>query len=248
MAKIGIKLANGTFYPILDEYSATGKKLTLTAARNGQSSAQIDFYRSNVSSMKAAQYIGSLVVDFLARKKDGEYSINLTVTSTADGRVLVEAREARGTSGTQKLEIALDSFNADADTGMTGGGLYAVTGRNAGISEAKKRPVNPVVPVVIAAVLFLIAALVFLFLFLSQGFPPPVNVYESPPAREEAAAATPPAPSVREAARAFPSVPPTALPDDLLEGADTSPQARRAETGEKASGDSRKALRTETAR
>jgi hypothetical protein len=237
MVKVGIKLANGKFYPIFDEYSFSAKKLELTTVRDGQTSAQIDFFRSD-GSADEAQYIGTLVVDSLAQRYAGETSIDLRVHTAGDGRILVEAEETNGTGGLQKLEIDINALNTGVsdrdDVRFDNGGdadPRAVT--------AKKRPVNPVVPVVIAAIIFLIAALVFLFLFLSQGFPHPVNIYEETQGRE---AVSPP---VQNEAVKTPELPDPAsgsadfLVDNFRES--LPPETNVPDT-------SRKALRTETVR
>jgi hypothetical protein len=187
MAKIGIKLADGKFYPILDEYSSVGKKLVLTTVGDGQTSAQIDFYRNGTAAANGMEYIGTLVVEELAPKYAGETSIDLRVHSTADGRFFAEAFEIDGAGGTQKLEIDIAGLNRNgADVDGPG------TGDDSGIVVVAKRRFNPIVPVIIAAIIFLVAALVFLFLFLSQGFPQPANVYAEPQIREEVLIVPPP--------------------------------------------------------
>jgi hypothetical protein len=197
MAKIGIKLADGKFYPILDEYGSTGKKLVLTTVGDGQTSAQIDFYRNGKATANGMDYIGTLVVEELAPKYAGEASIDLRVRSTEDGRFFAEAFEIDGTGGTQKLEIDIEGLSgADTD------GLE--TGDDSGITVVPKRRFNPIVPVIIAAIIFLVAALVFLFLFLSQGFPQPANVYAEPQIREEVLIVPP----VREETGNIPPSPP----------------------------------------
>jgi hypothetical protein len=189
MAKVGIKLADGKFYPILDEYGSSGKNLVLTTVCDGQTSAQIDFFRNGKTAADEMQYIGTLVVDNLSEKYAGETSIELRVRSTGDGHILAEAYEIDGTGGAQKLEIdieVLDAKKTDADVGID-------DEWGSGIKVAAKRRFNPIVPVVIAAILFLLAAVVFLFLFLSQGSPQPLNAYVEPQTREEAVILLPPA-------------------------------------------------------
>ncbi|MDR1468609.1 MAG: hypothetical protein LBT00_04885 [Spirochaetaceae bacterium] len=181
MAKVGIKLANGKFYPILDENSFSAKKLELTTIRDGQTSAQIDFFRSG-ESVDEAQYIGTLVVDNLLQKYAGETSIDLRVRATGDGRILAEAEETGGSDDPQKLEIDINALNmdeADREEARLDDGRDA----DSGVVATKKRSVSPVVPVVIAAIIFLVAALVFLSLFLVQGFPRP-NIYAETQGRQ----------------------------------------------------------------
>ena len=115
MAKIGIKIANGEFYPILDEYSASGKQLQLSTIRDGQTSVQIDLYRNSSATMTTARYLGSIVVDGLQPRYAEETAIALKVISAADGRVTAEAFEVDGESSPQKLEIALEPAGGGDD-------------------------------------------------------------------------------------------------------------------------------------
>ena len=51
MKTIGIKLADGSFYPILEEGTAKTYQLDLTTVKDGQTKVQIDLYRSESGSM-----------------------------------------------------------------------------------------------------------------------------------------------------------------------------------------------------
>jgi hypothetical protein len=236
MAKVGIKLANGKFHPVLDEQRFEAKKLLLTTVHNGQTSAQIDFFRSDDAAGEA-QYIGTLVVDNLAQKGAGETSIDLRLRMTADGRVLAEAKEPDGTVAPQRLEIDLNALNA-AESVRDDVRLDDGQEADSGVETVKKRRVSPVVPVVIAAVIFLVAALVFLFLYLSQGFPRPANVYGKPQGREQAADSPP----VQNDAAEPPEALLPAAPEAAGNLADNPRETRPPETNVP----SRKALRTET--
>jgi hypothetical protein len=235
MAKVGIKLANGNFYPILDENSFAAKKLVLTTVRDGQTAAQIDFYR-NDETVDDMQYIGTLVVDDFMQRYAGETSIDLRVQAAGNGLILAEAEETDSAGGTQTLEIDLNSLNMED---LDREGLGFDEARDSGVAAVKTRRVSPVVPIVIAAVLFLIAAGVFLFLFLSQGFPRPVNIYVETQTREEQDAVPPP---IGNEATKTPG-PPT---DQIFQTAGTSHETFQAKTN--APDTSRKALRTETVR
>jgi len=90
-SSIGIKIANGEFYPLLEENSLIKKRLILTTAHDNQPSMQIDLYRSTAASMTDAQYIGSLVVENIESRQKGEPSIELVVSSNADGEIIADA-------------------------------------------------------------------------------------------------------------------------------------------------------------
>ncbi|MDR1095018.1 MAG: hypothetical protein LBL31_01370 [Spirochaetaceae bacterium] len=218
MAKIGIKLADGKFHPILDEYGSYGKRLVLTTASDGQSSAQIDFYRSSENVEEPMRYIGSLVVDRLPRKDAGEASIVLRVRSTGDGRIFAEAFDANGaggTDGTQKLEIDIAPFyETEYDTDD----LHIYEEQDAVMRIATLRRSNPLVPIVIGALALLAAVTVFWFVF--RGFSLDF-LYAQPPVREEAAFSLPPAWDGRA------DIPETALPSNppVQDGRATVPEA-----------------------
>jgi hypothetical protein len=229
MAKVGIKLADGRFHPILDEYGSVGKRLVLTTVCDGQSSAQIDFYRNSGTVAEPMQYVGTLVVDSLPQKYAGETSIELRVRSTGDGRIFAEAYEADGAGGTQKLEIDIAGFSApEPDTGS----LDIGGEQEDEVTVAAKRPFNPLVLVVVVVLVLLAAAAVFWF--LSQGFPLLGNVYAEPPAREEAAISPPP---VSDSRADMPETPP---PENsrYSDNSSFSPESAIPDA-------SRKALRTE---
>jgi len=88
---IGIKIANGDFYPITDENSHTKKRLVLTTVHDRQSSVQIDLYRSISKSMLDAQYIGSLVIDKIRPKPKGEPSIEMVISADFEGIITADA-------------------------------------------------------------------------------------------------------------------------------------------------------------
>jgi len=90
-SNIGIKIANGEFYPIMEENSSIKKRIILTTVHDNQPSVQIDLYRSPANTMPDAQYIGSLVVENIKPKPRGEPSIEMVISSDANGEIVAEA-------------------------------------------------------------------------------------------------------------------------------------------------------------
>jgi LysM repeat protein len=88
---IGIKIANGDFYPILEEHSSVKKRLVLTTVHDGQESVQIDLFRSLSKSMLDAQYIGSVVVENIEPLRKGEPSVEMVISSGPDGNITADA-------------------------------------------------------------------------------------------------------------------------------------------------------------
>lgn len=79
MKTIGIKLADGSFYPILEEGTAKTYQLDLTTVKDGQTKVQIDLYRSESGSMEDAQYVDTLEVSNLVPHPNGEADLHLSV-------------------------------------------------------------------------------------------------------------------------------------------------------------------------
>jgi hypothetical protein len=88
---IGIKVADGGFFPIVAENVNARKRLVLTTAHDAQSSVQIDFYKSSLHSMEDAAYIGTLLLENIPKKEQGNPSIELIVSSNENGEFSASA-------------------------------------------------------------------------------------------------------------------------------------------------------------
>jgi len=112
-SSIGIKIANGEFYPLLEENSLIRKRLILTTVHDNQPSMQIDLYRSTTDAMADAQYIGSVVVENIKPKPKGEPSIEMTISSNANGDIVAEAIDLDTSSGSEHyvLTVSLQSID-----------------------------------------------------------------------------------------------------------------------------------------
>ncbi|MDR0569086.1 MAG: Hsp70 family protein [Spirochaetaceae bacterium] len=115
---IGIKTANGEFYPILEENSAVKKKLILTTVHHKQASVHIDLYKSDTRTIAEEGYIGSLIVEDIKSKPKGEPSIELIVASNEAGEITAEAvdLDAAAKGEPQYLHVSLKTKeNKDPD-------------------------------------------------------------------------------------------------------------------------------------
>jgi LysM repeat protein len=112
---IGIKIANGEFYSIVDENSNVKKRLVLTTVHDNQRSVQIDLYKSYTRTMADALYIGSLVVEDIKSRSKGEPSIEMIVSCDAGGHISAEALDLDTRSGGQHqyLNVSLKSLDDD---------------------------------------------------------------------------------------------------------------------------------------
>lgn len=191
MAKIGIKLANGRFYPILDDYGLSAKRLELVTVRDGQPSAQIDFFRSDENAIRM-EYIGTVVVDNLAQRPAGETSIDLLLRAEENGLVLAEAEEAGGSGGPQRLTIDLEALDVEepfyddvVDVDLYDDDDADDGGVDAGTVAVMKRPSKPGAPMVIAAIVLLILVMALSVVFFSQEEAPPENISAEAQSHEE---------------------------------------------------------------
>jgi len=182
-ASIGIKIANGEFYPILEEGTSVKKRLVLTTVHDGQESVQIDLYKSESNSMSDAEYIGSLVIEHIAPKPKGEPSIEMIITSRDSEELIAEAVDLDVPDGTERHQLTvslkaleqsdtydLPDFELDTHEQQPPAGLYE---RASSIreQEEQKRPF-PLIPILIGAAIVLAAALlVYMFVFNSKVSP-----------------------------------------------------------------------------
>ena len=105
--EIGIKLADGSFYSILEEDFSGRKKLVVTTARDNQESVQIDLYRGSAEGADA--FIGSLMLENILPAPKREPEIELQVGLDPEGNL--EATASDPLSGEkQSLSVSLPSL------------------------------------------------------------------------------------------------------------------------------------------
>jgi hypothetical protein len=110
--KIGLKLADGEFYPVLEDGHAARKRLVVTTVQDGQPSVQIDLYRGEGSTVAGASYIGSLVVEGIPKMPKGEPDIRMDLGLAADGTLTAFAQEA-STGASQSLKVSLEALSEE---------------------------------------------------------------------------------------------------------------------------------------
>jgi len=176
---IGIKIANGEFYSIIEENSQVKKRLVLTTVHNKQQSVQIDLYRSSAGSMADAFYVGSLVLENIKPRPKGEPSIELVIASDSSGNITADAVDLDASGERQTLNVSLKSMeeeNLGADlpdfefdnADKVPNGLYEKPDES---SEEKGKKGFPWLLVILAA-LVLTAVALLLWLFFFQGVNP----------------------------------------------------------------------------
>lgn len=106
---IGIKIADGTFYPVLEKDKRSKKKLVLTTVNDNQTSVQIDLYEGDGEEIAEASYIGSLLIDNITQAEKGEPNIELITSLDEEGNLSAQAQDT--VSGeSQSLNVSLESL------------------------------------------------------------------------------------------------------------------------------------------
>ena len=112
MRTVGIKLADGSFYPVMEEGSAQTKKLELTTANDNQTCVMVDLYRSKTCSMDDAEYIDTLKIENLNAHQNGEPSISFDVGLDENGELSASIADPE-TGATSNSQITLVSRTAE---------------------------------------------------------------------------------------------------------------------------------------
>lgn len=108
MRTIGIKLADGSFYPVLEEFSNSEKQLDLTTAHNNQTKIMVDLYRSKNCSMEDAEYVDSLQIENLVAHPNGEPDISFSVSIDENNKLSAKIKDSE-TGNQSKTTITLVS-------------------------------------------------------------------------------------------------------------------------------------------
>ena len=108
MKTIGIKLADGTFYPILEEGTPKKRMLDLTTAKDNQTKVQIDLYRSENGTMEDAEYVDTLEVTKLNPHPNGEPELHLSVGLDEENKLTAEVVDPE-TGKKSETEVTLVS-------------------------------------------------------------------------------------------------------------------------------------------
>ena len=108
MKQIGIKLADGTFYPIMEEGKPVKKTLGLTTVNDNQTRVIVDVYRSKTRTMEDAEYVDSLQIDNLVAHPNGTADINLNIGLDENNKLNAEMIDPE-TGATSNANVTLVS-------------------------------------------------------------------------------------------------------------------------------------------
>lgn len=128
MKQIGIKLADGSFYPIMEEGQPGKKTLGLTTVNDNQTRVLVDVYRSKTGTMEDAEYIDTLQIDNLVEHPNGQNEINLDIGLDENNKLIAEMKDpetgatssANVTLVSRTLEERLEPTNYDVKLGEDG--------------------------------------------------------------------------------------------------------------------------------
>ena len=108
MKMIGIKLADGSFYPILEEGQPCKKNLCLTTVKDNQTRVLVDLYRSKTGTMEDAEYVDSLQIENLVEHPNGEANISLNIALDENNKLSADMNDPE-TGKTSNSNVTLVS-------------------------------------------------------------------------------------------------------------------------------------------
>jgi hypothetical protein len=109
VSTIGIKIADGNYYPIIDASAVGKKRLVLTTVKDNQANVQVDLYKGEDDSIETAAYIGSLVLENLDPAGRGEPGFELIIGIDEENNLNASLGDEI-TGEKQSLSFVLDSL------------------------------------------------------------------------------------------------------------------------------------------
>ncbi len=190
---IGVKTADGAFYPILEQDYDGKKKFILTTIRDNQETAQIDLFQKKTEDDESKQYVGSLVIENIQEALKGEPEIEVIIGIDSDGNLNAIACDL-ATGNKQRLTTSLENLSEDQLLDVPDFDLdepsdkesevtmmrepdkdFTIAEDNTKITDNKKES-NPLKRIIFILIgLILIAAITFLIFFLISQNPSEVK-------------------------------------------------------------------------
>ena len=106
---IGIKIADGSYFPIIEESEKKKKKVILTTVKDDQPTVQIDLYRGADAEMANPEYIGSMKIDRISPAPGGEPEIELLMNIDDTGSLISKARDLKS-DNEKSLAVNLETL------------------------------------------------------------------------------------------------------------------------------------------
>ncbi len=110
---IGIRIANGTYFPILKEEERTKKKVVLSPVKENQKDVKIDIFRGDGDGMFNPVYVASLILNNITNDDEKVPEIELLLNVNEDG--ILDAQATEPISGVKQfVSVSLDSIDNNA--------------------------------------------------------------------------------------------------------------------------------------
>ena len=108
MKYIGIKLADGSFYPLLEEGNPEKRTLDLTTVMDNQTKVQVEVYRTETGTMENAEYLDTLEITNLKPHENGEPTLCLAIDVDENNELSAEIKDPE-TGKTSEIQVTLHS-------------------------------------------------------------------------------------------------------------------------------------------
>ncbi len=102
---IGIRIANGDYYPIMEDDPSSAKRLVLTTVKDDQKTVHIDLYRGDEGFAKP-EYLGSLVIEGISGRPKQVPDIELVLGKDENGELQARASD-RESGKSRSLSVSL---------------------------------------------------------------------------------------------------------------------------------------------
>jgi len=106
---IGIKIADGTIFPVVEEGFSGQKKLILTTVRDNQTAVQIDLYKGGGEKAEQSNYVGTLVIENIEPAPKGNPEVEVVLGVDDSGNLNARASDIL-TGEQQSLSVSLESL------------------------------------------------------------------------------------------------------------------------------------------
>ena len=112
---IGIKQADGTFYPILTRGKPAKKRLQITTASDNQTAAQITLFCASDESFSDAEYVDTLMIEGLKPHEKRAVDIDFVVTLDENDELSAEVydKESGGSTNSAVSLVTIDAGSSE---------------------------------------------------------------------------------------------------------------------------------------
>ncbi len=121
---IGIRLADGSYYPVMDETRKTRKRMVLGPANDNQQAVHIQFFRDDSDAFISPEYLGSVNLEHLSPGSKDEKNIAIFISVNDQDQLEVSARDEDG--GDERQLILQTRAEAMTDENLFAGDDFSL--------------------------------------------------------------------------------------------------------------------------